>query len=66
MFSISAPENSYPHHPSFTAAAGTDKAHEEAVLVGKSLALIGWDLVTDGQMLRQAQLQWEQVVAAET
>lgn len=65
MFGIPAPENSFPHHPTFAAAAGTDEAHTEALIVGKSLALIGWDMVTNEEMLKTAQRQWKEEIARE-
>ena len=37
MFAIPAPPTSFPHHPTFAAAAGTDDAHAEALIVGKVL-----------------------------
>ncbi|KAJ5894883.1 hypothetical protein N7495_006574 [Penicillium taxi] len=36
MFGIQTPDNTFPHHPAFTASAGTDEAHAEAVIVGCS------------------------------
>jgi hypothetical protein len=62
MFTIRAPDNSFPHHPSFAAAAGTDTAHEEALIVGKALALTGLDMVTDSKLLQQAREQWKQEI----
>jgi hypothetical protein len=62
MFGIPAPEGSFPHHPSFAAAAGTDDAHGEAVVVGKSLAMIGWEMVTDDVLFKQAKQQWEECI----
>lgn len=59
MFTIRAPNGSYPHHPSFAVAAGNDTAHEEALLVGKALALTGLDMVTDVELLQQAKEQWK-------
>lgn len=59
MFGIPAPDGSFPHHPTFASAAGTDEAHEEAVVVGKSLALIGWEMLTDHQLYDKAKAQWE-------
>ncbi|KAJ5917279.1 hypothetical protein N7466_010833 [Penicillium verhagenii] len=59
MFSIRAPEGCFPHHPSFTACAGTDEAHEEALLTGKGLALTGWDMLTDDKLFESAKSQWE-------
>ncbi|CRG86948.1 hypothetical protein PISL3812_03961 [Talaromyces islandicus] len=62
MFTIRAPDGSFPHHPSFAAAAGTDTAHEEALLVGKALALTGLDMITDPKLLQQAREQWKQEI----
>lgn len=65
MFGIPTPEHAFPHHPAFAAAAGTDEAHTEAVVVGKSLALIGWDMVTDNALFNTAQQQWRDEIARE-
>ncbi|KAH8691602.1 putative amidohydrolase [Talaromyces proteolyticus] len=62
MFTIHAPEGAYPHHPSFAAAAGTDVAHEEALLVGKALALTGWDMLANADLLQQAKQQWQKEI----
>ncbi|KAF3402629.1 Peptidase M20 domain-containing protein 2 [Talaromyces pinophilus] len=59
MFSIRAAEGVYPHHPSFAAAAGTDTAHDEALIVGKGLALTGWEMLVDAGLLQQAREQWK-------
>ncbi|EYE91272.1 M20 family metallopeptidase [Aspergillus ruber CBS 135680] len=59
MFAIPGPDGSHPHHPSFAAVAGTDQAHKEAIAVGKSLALVGWEMITDNQLFEQARKQWE-------
>lgn len=60
MFGIPAPEGAFPHHPTFAAAAGTDEAHDEALVVGKSLALIGWDMVTNDALFDTARCQWKE------
>lgn len=65
MFGIPAPEKSFPHHPTFAAAAGTDEAHTEAVIVGKSLALIGWDMVSDDSLYDTTRTQWQDEIARE-
>lgn len=62
MFGIAAPRGSYPHHPTFTGAAGTDEAHQDAVVVGKSLALIGWDMIKDDEMYETAKRQWQEAI----
>ncbi|KAJ5783274.1 hypothetical protein N7457_005048 [Penicillium paradoxum] len=65
MFAIPAPLTSFPHHPTFAAAAGTDEAHIEALIVGKSLALIGWDMVTEQALYDTARQQWRDDIARE-
>lgn len=60
MFAIPAPPTSFPHHPTFAAAAGTDEAHDEALIVGKSLALIGWDMVAEEALYEIALRQWRE------
>jgi hypothetical protein len=65
MFGIPAPEKSFPHHPTFAAAAGTDEAHTEAIIVGKSLALIGWDMVSGDALYDTTRSQWQVEIARE-
>ncbi|RAH44848.1 M20 family metallopeptidase [Aspergillus brunneoviolaceus CBS 621.78] len=57
FFSISAPPGCVPHHPSYTEAAGSDIAHQEAIRVGKALALLGWDMITNPELLEQARAE---------
>ncbi|KAB8202062.1 hypothetical protein BDV34DRAFT_215723 [Aspergillus parasiticus] len=59
MFAISTSNGSFPHHPDFTTCAGTDEAHDAAVLTGKGLALLGWDMLTDDALYTSARVQWE-------
>lgn len=49
MFGIPVPGNNSFHHPAFASAAETDEAH-----VGKSLALIGWHMITDDALFETA------------
>jgi hypothetical protein len=65
MFGIPTPENTFPHHPSFAASAGTDEAHTEAVVVGKSLALIGWEMLTDEWLFAATRRQWQAEIERE-
>jgi len=58
MFSIPCPEKASPHHPSFAKAAGTTEAHEKALTVGKTLALVGWDVITDDAFFEQSRREW--------
>jgi hypothetical protein len=59
MFAVTDQEGSFLHHSSFAIAAGTDTAHEEAVVVGKSLAIVGWEMLTDEGHFQTAKKQWE-------
>lgn len=65
MFGISSLDNCFPHNPAFASAAGTDDAHIEAVVVGKSLALTGWDMLTDDDMYEAAHQQWKMEIERE-
>jgi hypothetical protein len=65
MFGIPAPKESFPHHPTFAAAAGTDEAHIEAIIVGKSLGLIGWDMVSGDALYDTTRVQWQDEIARE-
>ena len=58
-FAVPTPEGCFLHHPSFTSCAGTDETHEEAITVGKGLALLGWDMLTDDKLFVAAKAQWE-------
>lgn len=62
MFGIPTPENTFPHHPNFAASAGTDEAHEEAIVVGKSLALIGWEMISNDSLFATAHQQWKEEI----
>jgi hypothetical protein len=65
MFGIPTPDNTFPHHPSFTASAGTDEAHAEAIVVGKSLALIGWEMLNNDELFATAHQQWREEIERE-
>lgn len=58
MFTIPAPEGSSPHHPSFAEAAGTEEANEIALTTGKTLALVGWDVLTDDCFFNSVTREW--------
>ncbi|KAJ4515248.1 hypothetical protein HRR86_009061 [Exophiala dermatitidis] len=64
IFTIPAPEGASPHHPTFTSAAGTKEAHEITVVVGKALALVGWDVLTDNELLAASRSEWCEKMAA--
>lgn len=64
-FGIPTVDNTFPHHPKFAAAAGTDEAHAEAMIVGKSLALVGWDMMTNDGLYEATRRQWQEDIAGE-
>lgn len=47
IFGIPATEGAYNHTPGFTAAAGTDRAHDLAIVTAKGMAIAGWKILTD-------------------
>ena len=65
MFGIPTQAGTSIHHPDFASAAGTDEAHKEAVIVGKSLAMIGWDMIQDQEMYETAREQWQEAIKSE-
>ncbi len=64
IFVIPADKGSSTHHASFTSATGTKEAHDIAVMVGKTLALLGSDLLQDGEFLKAVKADWADKVAA--
>ncbi|KAJ5371513.1 uncharacterized protein N7496_007605 [Penicillium cataractarum] len=62
MFGIPTPDNTFPHHPTYTASAGTDEAHAEALIVGKALAMTGWDMITNDGLFETAHRQWKEEI----
>ncbi|CEJ57947.1 Putative Metal-dependent amidase/aminoacylase/carboxypeptidase [Penicillium brasilianum] len=62
MFGIPTPHNTFPHHPEYTASAGTDEAHAEALIVGKALAMTGWDMITNDELFETAHRQWKEEI----
>ncbi|KAK9364375.1 hypothetical protein V1509DRAFT_670246, partial [Lipomyces kononenkoae] len=60
MFGIPTDEGTFLHDPTFAEAAGTDSAFDDALIVGKTLALVGWDVITDDGMYQVAKSQWQE------
>jgi len=58
IFGIPTEAGAYPHNAAFAAAAGTDIAHEKAIVVGKSLALVGFDVLTQGKVYEAVKADW--------
>ena len=63
MFVIPAREGASPHHPSFTEAAGMEEANEIALTIGKTLALVGWDVISDDAFYEAVKRDWQKKTA---
>lgn len=59
FFGIPCPEGVTGHHPSFTAASGTEEAFASAVRCGKGLALTGWDCLVDAEVMKSVREDFE-------
>ncbi len=59
VFAIPTEPDVKPHDAAFAAAAGTDIAHEKALVVGKALALVGFDILTQDKMYAAVKADWE-------
>ncbi|OJD32118.1 amidohydrolase [Diplodia corticola] len=57
MFRIDA--GGPPHTPAFREAAGTEFAHGEALRAGKANALVGFEVVSDGDFYSVVRDEWE-------
>jgi hypothetical protein len=51
-FTIPCPPGAYNHTPGFTACAGTDEAHDLAVLTSKGMAVAGWKVLADDSVAK--------------
>lgn len=60
-FGIEAPMGIGPHHPDFTATAGTAAAFDEAIKVAKAMAMMGARVLTDPELARQAREDFEKI-----
>ncbi len=56
---IPVTDGSNNHTPGFTAAAGTQVAHERTVVSGKALAMVGWDVITNDALYSQVVDEFE-------
>lgn len=50
----------FPHNAKFAQCASTDEALECAIKVGKSLALTGWEILTDDAMYNEVKHDFEE------
>lgn len=60
FFGIPCPKDVSGHHPSFTQASGTEEAFNRAVRCGKGLALTGWDVISDPEVLQRARHDFDE------
>lgn len=63
-FAIPTEAGANPHNSAFAAAAGTDAAHEKALLVGKTLALVGFEILTQDKVYKAVKADWEREMAS--
>jgi hypothetical protein len=47
------------HHPRFAHFAGQDAAHQEAIKVGKGMALMALRVMTTPQLIKDARVEFE-------
>lgn len=59
VFAIPAPLDVTGHHPSFAAAAGTDKAHGAAIQCAKGMSMLGWRVLTDDKIAKSARKDFD-------
>ena len=59
IFAIPAEPGANPHTKPFAAAAGTDVAHQKAIIVGKTLALVAFDVLTKDDVYQAVKADWE-------
>lgn len=58
-FAIPTPLGIQIHSPEFANAAGTTEAFAAAVRVGKTLALVGWEILTDDEVFNHCVADFE-------
>ena len=64
MFSIPTEGGVGPHNAGFAKAAGADVAHDKAIIVGKTMALAGFDILTKDDVYENVKADWEKAMAA--
>jgi hypothetical protein len=60
MFGIPCAPGASNHTHGFTAAAGTDKAYELALVTAKGMAVAGWKILTDDNVAAAMQKDFEE------
>lgn len=59
MFGIPSAEGAYNHTPGFTAAAGTDRAHDLGIMTAKGMAVAGWKILADDKVAADVRRDFE-------
>lgn len=62
MFCLEEAGSSNPHQKPFAKAAGGNKAHFQAILVGKGLAETAYDLLVDDKLLDRVNIDWKEQI----
>ncbi|KAJ5438535.1 uncharacterized protein N7458_009533 [Penicillium daleae] len=63
LFGIPCAKGVSPHSANFTDAAGTDAAYESAIITGKTLALVGFDVATKDEVFQAVYSNWQKEMA---
>lgn len=58
-FAIPSEPGAFNHTPSFTNAAGTNKAHELAIITAKGMAIAGWTVLSDDDVAERVKKDFE-------
>ena len=64
-FSVPNADDSFPHHPSFTAHTGTDAAHQAALDCGKGMGRLALELLSQQEFANQVRKEFEETRARE-
>jgi metal-dependent amidase/aminoacylase/carboxypeptidase family protein len=59
VFTIHGEKGANPHTALFYQAAGTDDAHNRAIVVGKTLARVGYEILTNDEAYKNVRAEWE-------
>lgn len=62
LVGIPVKDGAHNHTRQFTAAAGTDEAHERSVTSGKAMAMTGWRLLVDDQYYSKVRQSFDDIM----
>jgi len=60
MFGIRCPPGASNHTLGFAAAAGTDRAFEQAIVTAKGMAIAGWKILADDSIAAAVRRDYEE------